>query len=105
MNASLLPPRVGCAALNVGKSVEVVDPATYTSPLASIAMALPASSPLPPRYVEYTIEPSGSIFATNASPVHWPEAVGLHACCNAFAVGKLFERVSPVTYALPAEST
>src|SRR5438034_807549 len=59
------------------------------------------SSLLPPRYVEYVNdEPSVLSLATKASRL--PLFV---ACTAPVLVGKSLEIVSPVTYALPEEST
>ena len=58
------PPNVGCTALMVGKSIQLVSPVMYAAPSASRAMSIPSSSTLPPRKVEYTrAVPSGVNFA------------------------------------------
>ena len=66
-------------------------PAMSTLPLASTAMALPASSPLPPRNVENTRAPVESSLVTKASVT--PRRVA----CNGDETGKLVEMVEPVT--------
>src|SRR2546422_6604 len=77
----------------VGKSGEVVKPATYALPRVSTAMPRPSSDELPPRYVEKTrAEPIALSFATKASTP--PPKLR----CNApNDVGKSLEMVSPIT--------
>src|ERR687898_3045680 len=67
--ASNPPALVGWnAPAGVGKSVDAVKPARYTTPLGLTASPSAVSIPEPPRRVEYTrLEPEGSSFATNAS--------------------------------------
>src|ERR1700730_2429620 len=96
-NASSPPPKlVVCSAPAVtGKSVELVAPVTYAAPVASTAMAVPASGeptmpPDPPRYVLYTSPfPEAFNFATKAS--WFPPLVDRRGA----AVGKLVEVVPP----------
>src|SRR4051794_27224275 len=58
-NASFPPRYVVCGALDVvGKLVDDVYPATYTSPDAPTATPVAASVPLPPRYVPYVSCPA-----------------------------------------------
>src|SRR4029453_13055821 len=78
-----------------GKFAEAVDPVTYAAPVPSVAMALPTSSPAPPRSVMYSTACSNiSNLATNASRL--PPGVG--DGCRAPIVGKFVENVPPVTY-------
>src|ERR1700722_13737766 len=86
-NASPFPPVVACAALKTGKLVEAVVPAMYAFPAVSTAMELAPSSPLPPRYVEYAIDPSGFNFVTKASPLHFQETSKLQLACKDSVLG------------------
>src|SRR5262245_11112303 len=81
---------------------DVVEPTTHTLPLASAVMPCPTSSPEPPMKRQYpTVEPVGPSLTTNASlPVLLrPRHV------TAPLLGKAFDAVEPVTYALPVRST
>ena len=62
------PDAIERAVQVVGKSLDVVAPATYAFPLLPIATPLTDSLPEPPRKVEYTSPvPAGFTFATYAS--------------------------------------
>src|ERR1017187_10534890 len=68
-----------------------------------------ASSPLPPRYVEYTSLPVGSNLATKPSPVlitGWLLSLAAppYVFWYGLSVGKSLERVAPPTYTLPEPS-
>src|ERR1017187_2771418 len=78
----------------VGKSVEVVYPATYSMPdAASRAMEVGKSLPVPPRNVSQVIAvPSELTFATNAST---PPALVVTAPCGLF--GNAVDTVGPAT--------
>src|SRR5271169_3772058 len=53
-----------------GKSVELVDPVTYTLPVPSALIPTPTSSAPPPRHAEYTREdPVEFSLVTVASPL------------------------------------
>src|SRR5262245_28332597 len=98
MKASDRPPQLSAKAPEVvGKFLERVNPVTYARPAASSAIAVPQSSPLPPRNVEYRrLAPDGSSLTTKASPL--PAMVPLKVWSNApGVVGKVGEFVSPVT--------
>src|SRR6266849_2336246 len=47
-----MPSEPASGATLPGNDTEVVNPATYTLPFASVATEKPSSKPLPPRYVE-----------------------------------------------------
>ena len=85
-----------------GKLLEFVSPVTYALPAASTTIPRPRSEEfIPPRYVEYTSAvPAGLTFVTKASML-----VGEVVSNAPVVVGKFVELVSPVTYALPEEST
>src|SRR4051812_40230412 len=84
-----------------GKSLDEVDPVTYARPAPSIAIALPTSKPPPPNRVEYSTPVAFWLnLVTKASPL----PLGVVSRAPA-VVGKLLELASPVTYALPVEST
>ncbi len=99
-----MSPPPACAAwigFLVGKLVDCVSPVTYAFLDESTAMLNPKSPPDPPRYVEYTCAlPAAFILVTNESKT--PPAC---AAWIGFLVGKLVDRVLPVTYALSDEST
>src|SRR5688572_5216020 len=81
----------------VGKSSELVSPATWMLPAASTATDDGLSEPLPPRYVLVNTFPAGSSLTTK------PFCVPLSCCCGAPGVtGKSREVVCPTTTALPA---
>lgn len=89
----------------VGKSVEEVCPVTKALGGLDVsrAIAIPASKPLPPRYVEYSREaPPAFKTVTNALPL-LPVSVVLKAAFVPL-VGKLVELVCPTMNALPEES-
>ena len=85
----------------VGRSAEVVYPATYSLPEApSRTIALGKSLPVPPSSVsQETAVPSAVSFATNVSR---PPAFAVTAPGGLF--GNELDAVGPATYAFPAES-
>jgi hypothetical protein len=96
------PEIVGFSAATVGKFADRVSPVMYDCPAPSTAIAVPMSSLLPPRYVEYVrAEPAGSKRVTKASLVDAAPSVAW----NGLTVGKLVEAVVPVTWAAPVPST
>ena len=93
----------------VGKSAEIVSPATYAVPEASTAIPAAVSQPCaPPRKVAYSrVVPPGPSFATNASE-HRPKASQppLYVGSAADGVaGKSTESAYPATYTLPSPPT
>src|SRR5438552_1925059 len=90
----------------VAKFVELVLPTRYALPEGSTATPRASSSPVPPRYVEYTsAEPAAFSFATNASR-QLPSAALLHVRRMAPpVVGKSLDPVDPAMMTLPEEST
>lgn len=73
-NKYVLPPKlVDCAALRIGKLIELVSSVTYTLPAESRAIPRPVSGapsmpPLPPRYVLKSSDfPSAASLVTKAS--------------------------------------
>src|SRR5207247_958402 len=96
-NPSLFPAFVGCAPPAVlGKSVELVVPATYSAPVAGLMNSpAPDSPPPPPRYVVPISFRSALNLAMNASPGSpGPPRPG---CTEPAVPGRSGEAVSPST--------
>src|SRR5207237_235826 len=95
-NTWLLPEAIGVGwnPFTVGKSGELVVPATNTLNPASTAIPALASVPMPPKYVEKTsgAAPLGLNLVTNT----FPPAAGV-GWSTSLVVGKSVDVVEPVT--------